>query len=314
MTTDALGTTGGVVSGVEHRLAIGATIAVQGPTALDARTGVLSGPGSTAILTGTAATGTMTVAVGVFHAVTARNNAGGLYLGPNQEAATTVNIAAAPGSNSRIDVVYVKQSDSDATVLTPDGSTVPTLAVVTGTAAASPTKPAIPVGALELGTVTVAAGATSTNGAGVTISNTARQTAARGALVYVRNATEEAALTAYDGLLIYRADFGQIKVFINGIAQIAYNSLRPAPFIQSGRVVTNIVSANNTTGIVTFPTAFAAGPVVLLTVESNTTGVDLLADINVATPTTTQFQYRLRERGGTVGTYNAALHWMAIGT
>jgi hypothetical protein len=81
-------------------------------------------------------------------------------------------------------------------------------AVAQGTAAASPTKASLPVGATELATVQVAAGATSTNGAGVTITNTARQAVARGARVPVRSQAERDALTAYAGLEVYRLDTG----------------------------------------------------------------------------------------------------------
>lgn len=197
MTTDALGTAGGVVSAQDHRLAISSLLMPLSTGALDTRTGVFPGPGWSTIITGTSATGTMTVNVGVFQSATARSSAGGAYLGPTQEAAITVNIATAPASNSRIDVVYVKQQDADATVLTPDGTTTPIVGVVTGTAAASPAKPGLPIGALELGTVTVAAGATSTAGAGVTIANTARSAVAAGGIAPIRSG--DSAAGAYVG-------------------------------------------------------------------------------------------------------------------
>lgn len=223
MTLDALGTAGGVVSALDHRMAIGGTVAVQGPTLTDIRTGVLRGPSSAALITGTAATGTMTVNVPAFHAVTQRNAAGGVYLGPVQEVATTVNIAAAPASNSRIDVVWVKENDADTSVLTPDATTGPSLGVTTGTAAASPTKPSIPVGALELGTVTVAAGATATNGAGVTIANTARQTVARGARVPVLNQTDRDSMQVFPGLEVYRIDTGKVELYTLGAWYTLYD-------------------------------------------------------------------------------------------
>lgn len=201
----ALGTPGGVTSDEDHRLAIAGMTAAQTST-VAVRTGVMVGPGSTALVTGTSATGTMTVAVAPFHAISTRGAADGVYLGV-LAAATTVTIAAAPASNSRIDVVYAKQNDSGSTI-SPDASTTYVVDKVTGTAAVSPTKPALPVGAVELATVTVAAGATSTNGAGVTIANTALPTVARGAPVPVRTQAERDALTAYDGLSVVRLDLG----------------------------------------------------------------------------------------------------------
>lgn len=206
---DALGTPSGVVSAADHRLSIAGMIAASGTTPA-ARTGVMWGPGSTALITGTSATGTMTVNVLAHHWVTSRATGDGVYLG-TKETSTTVNIAAAPGTNSRIDVVYSKENDSASTI-SPDGSTGELYGVVTGTAAVSPTKPAIPVGAVEIGTVTVAAGATNTAGAGVTIATTAALTVARGAPIPVRNQTERDALTTYAGLTVNRLDTGKWEI------------------------------------------------------------------------------------------------------
>lgn len=203
----------GVTDAREARLAEGGLIAVQGPGLLDALTGVAYGPGSTTLITGTTATGPMTVQIGAHHAITTRGSANGVYLGPVLEAAQTVNIDAAPASGSRIDVVYVKQQDGGSGIPSPDTTTAPLYGVVTGTASSSPTKPALTVvGAEELGTVQVAAGATSTNGSGVTITNTARQTVARGAPIPVRTQAERDALTTYPLLCVLRLDTGNLEV------------------------------------------------------------------------------------------------------
>lgn len=218
---DALGTPGGVVSDEDHRLAIAGMIAGQS-SSLAVRTGILWGPGSTSIITGTSATGTMTVNVAAHHWVTTRATGDGVYLG-TKETSTTVNIAAAPGSNSRIDVVYAKQNDAGSTI-SPDGSTGELYGVVTGTAAASPTKPSIPVGAVEIGTVTVAAGATNTLGAGVTIANSGQYTVARGAPIPVRNTTERNALTTYPGLHVVRLDNGgKLERWVTGTTWESYD-------------------------------------------------------------------------------------------
>jgi hypothetical protein len=201
---DALHTPG-ATSAADARLADAGLIATHA-AGMAVRTGVLIGPGATTLVTGTPATAPMTVNVAAHHWVTTRGAADGVYRGA-AEAVKTVNIAAAPASNSRIDVIYVKQNDSGSTV-SPDGSTGDVYAVAQGTAAATPTRPALPVGAEELGTVTIAAGATSTNGAGVTITNTARLTAGRGAPIPVRNQAERDALTAYPSLKVFRLDLG----------------------------------------------------------------------------------------------------------
>lgn len=209
---DALGTpapaatpTVGVVSDEDHRLDLAGLIAPQS-SSLAVRTGIMLSPTSTAVITGTSATGTMTVNVLPHHWVTTRGTGDGIYLG-TKETSTTLTIAAAPGSNSRIDVVYSKQNDSSSS-LTPDATTGELYGVVTGTAAASPTKPTVPFGAIEIGTVTVAAGATNTLGAGVTIATTAPQVVARGADIPVRNQTERDALTLFTGLTVKRLDLG----------------------------------------------------------------------------------------------------------
>jgi hypothetical protein len=206
---DALHTHGGVTDAREARLAQGGLIAAHGPTTLDTRTGVLVGPGTTQLVTGTADTAPMRVAIAPHNWVTSRGAANGPYLGA-LEASTTVDIAAAPGSGTRTDVVWVKQQDATAGVPSPDASTAPEYGATTGTVGAG--KPTIPVGAEELATVDVAAGATATNGSGVTITNTARQTVARGARIPVRNQAERDALTTHPGLEVYRLDTGQVQL------------------------------------------------------------------------------------------------------
>lgn len=121
---------------------------------------------------------------------------GGVILLAN-DAVAQVPIATAPASNSRIDVVYVKQNENAAPATDADNSLV--LAAVTGTPAASPTKPALPVGAVELATVLVPAGKTATNQSGVVITSTNAYTATTGGLVWVRNQTELAAWAPPDG-------------------------------------------------------------------------------------------------------------------
>lgn len=252
---DALGTGGGVVSDEDHRLATAGMIASQTST-LAVRTGVMHGPSSAALVTGTTATGTMTVNVLAHHWVTTRGTADGVYLG-TKEASTTVNIAAAPAADSRIDVVWSKQNDAGSTI-SPDATTGESYGVTTGTVAVSPTKPAIPVGAVEIATVTVAAGATNTLGAGVTIANTARLTVARGAPIPVRNAAERDALTTFPLLTVYRLDTGSIES--RNAADTAWGTV----FDPSGRTVaatgrapvtdtTKVLADTGITAVVTVP-------------------------------------------------------------
>jgi len=196
----------GVTSAREARLAQAGLLAVQGPTVLDVRTGVLHGPGSTALVTGNGDTAPMSYSVAPHQWVTSRRTADGPYLGALdvvRKAATT----PAPVSGARIDVIYVRQADNATDVLTPDAVTEDQYGVTQGVSfPGTPQKPQIPVGALELATATVAAGATATNGAGVTITNTARQTVPRGAPIPVRSQAERDALDKYDSLTVRRLD------------------------------------------------------------------------------------------------------------
>jgi hypothetical protein len=123
-----------------------------------------------------------------------------------------VDIAAAPASNSRIDVVYAMQRDANSTT-SPDGITQGEVGVITGTPAVSPTKPAIPAGAVEVGTVTTAAGVTATTNAGCTVATTCQWTTGSGSPIPVRNSTEQTALTAYDQLAVSRLDLHSRQVY-----------------------------------------------------------------------------------------------------
>ncbi len=134
---------------------------------------------SSALVSATSSTGPMTVNVAAYEAGLDRF---GVLFTAN-DGTVPVTIAAAPVSNSRIDVVYMKQNESGAPMS--DGSTTTVILAQTGVAAPSPVKPAIPSGALELATVTVPTGVTATTGVGVVITQTAPFTAAAGGIVWL---------------------------------------------------------------------------------------------------------------------------------
>lgn len=78
----------------------------------------------------------------------------GIYI-TNNTGTDNVAIGAAPGSNSRIDVVYLRINDPNATG--PAGQNA-AYGVVAGTAAASPVAPSVPTSAIPIAQVLVAAG------------------------------------------------------------------------------------------------------------------------------------------------------------
>lgn len=145
------------------------------------RTGVL-GAANLGIVTALA---TMNVAVAAAEFAASKGKADGVALYTN-DGVVNVPIAAAPGANSRIDVIWTRHQDNT----TGDGASTPIFGVTAGAAAASPTKPAIPTGALELATLRVYAGTTAANGGSNTLTNTYQMTAARGAAVPFRTKVE----------------------------------------------------------------------------------------------------------------------------
>lgn len=151
------------------------------------RLGVLAG--ASALVSGRA---TMGYDIAPFVAAASRTGSG-VDLVANDATVTNVATDAAPGANSRIDVIYVLPQFTANT----DPGNVPIFGVAKGTAAGVPTKPAIPAGALELATAVIPSSATTT--ASVVITQTAQWTAAAGGIVPVRNATELTAFAAADG-------------------------------------------------------------------------------------------------------------------
>lgn len=141
------------------------------------RTGVL-GHANASIVT-TAATMDVNVAAAEF--VTSKGKADGVAVFTN-DGTVAVPITAAPVSNSRITVIWVKHNDDT----TGDATSTPVFGTTDGVAEASPVKPAIPTGALELATIRVYSGTTATNGGSNTLTNTYQMTAARGGVVGFR--------------------------------------------------------------------------------------------------------------------------------
>jgi hypothetical protein len=179
-----LGTYGdavGVVTPLDHKLAQAAQV-TKTTTPLVVRSGLFYS-GATTIVSGTAG---MSYSVAAYQLVTQRSAGAGVVFGGN-DGTLSVATTAAPGSNSRIDVVYHWHRE-----FALDGvNSNPVIGVVQGTAAASPTVPSLSAfpGAIELARVTVNAAATATNGAGVTITQVAPFTTVDGGVVPFRNKT-----------------------------------------------------------------------------------------------------------------------------
>lgn len=185
-------------------------VSTAGTTALDARmmdaakvvrtntgavrTGVLWTSAASGNVVGSTSSMNVTIVTADF--VLSRGQTDGAVVLSNS-GSTSVLLDVAPSANSRIDVVWVKQNDTESG--DPDSSA--TFGKTTGNAAASPTKPSIPVGALELATVLVPAGVTATNASGVVVSNTFQYSATYGGPVRYRTEDEmRADSTVPDGI------------------------------------------------------------------------------------------------------------------
>ena len=195
-----------VMAAQDARLAMAGLLALNGPTPLDVRPGILYAHGSPLNVVGTSSTSPWQYSVSAGSYVATKGNTDGPHVGTN-DGVVLVSTTNPPGSNSRYDLIYVMQQDADATI-SPDASTVPLIGVVNGTPGASPAVPATPAGATVLATALVASSASGgTSGAGVTINTgVSRYTTTRGNPIPVRSADERAELTAYEGATDYRLD------------------------------------------------------------------------------------------------------------
>lgn len=147
--------------------------------------------------------------VASFFAATSRLNDGVELVANN--GVTIVPTTAAPGSNSRIDVIWVRARFLQHA----DGSNLPEFGVTQGVAAAVPVKPAIPTGALELATAVITS--TTTTTATAVITQTHPYTAAEGGVVLLRNQTEQDAWTPRNGAEAYRLDTGRGVDRVGGV-------------------------------------------------------------------------------------------------
>lgn len=223
------------------------------------RPGVIGNPGANLVST----TATMNVTVAAAEFATTKGKADGVAIFTN-DGTVNVAIGAAPASNSRIDVIWVKHNDNT----TGDANALPVFGVTAGTAAASPTKPAIPTGALELATLRIYAGTTATNGGSNTLTNTYQMTASRGGVVPFRTPADLTAWTTpQEGQLAYDISTGDL-----------YRDTPAGWKIDSTKIVPTAVSGTGT--------SLVNGDVVL----TNATGT-----FNIAIPFSTRFDHYLVE-------------------
>lgn len=221
------------------------------------RTGVLGSADPSIV----SALASMNVRVAAAEFVTSKGRADGVAIFGN-DGAVNVPIDTAPASNSRIDVIYVKHNDDTTGDPNPD----PVFGVAKGTAGASPAKPTIPTGALELATLRIYAGTTAANGGTNTLVNTYQMTAARGGIVAFRTKTGLNAWTT--------ATPGQRAFVIDGGAEYMWNGTAWATPVAAGGVLGYVEKVGTTASIA------AGGPFVALSGDAS-----LATTIEVDKPT-----------------------------
>jgi hypothetical protein len=330
--TKGLGTTGngaGTVTPLDHKLAQAGLIAKTGAGTNLVRPGLFY-DGVSTIVSGKA---NMSYDVAPFTAALTRGATAGAVLLSNDG---TVNVVttAAPGSNSRIDSVYVWQREFSL-----DGTdSNPVIGVVQGTAAASPVAPSLAAfpGAIELARITVPAGVTATN-SGTTITQTAPFTTVDGGVLVRRTTAERDAIASpMTGLLV--------RVLADGItyqytgstwidaAGTVFSHRQLDTTNDSGRFliqqgIGRIAGANaaSVSEAVTFPVAFAAVPMVVCqhiggrtTGAFNTTGlIEIAVPVmgQPVVPSTTGFTAKIhRTDGANLSTgFDMYYSWLAIG-
>lgn len=204
--TKGLGTYGeavGVVTPLDHKMA---QLGLIVKTAANTIRPGLFWDGNTTVVSGTA---NMSYNVRAFSAVTSRGATAGAVLLTNDG---TYNVAttAAPGSNSRYDVVYVwpREYSLDGT------DSNPVIGVEHGTAAAVPSVPSLAAfpGAIELARILVPAGVTATN-SGTTITQRAPFTATAGGVIPFRSTTERDEGTYLEGQLGWLIDTNRMIAY-----------------------------------------------------------------------------------------------------
>lgn len=134
----------------------------------------------------------------------------GAYFVENRGTATLA-VAASDATNARRDIIVAKVQDA---AYATGPSSLWSLAVVTGTPAASPADPALPANSIALARVTVAAASTTVTNASITdlrvSGNLGRATALGGTIVTVSGSRP---VTPSVGTMIYETDTGQNLVY-----------------------------------------------------------------------------------------------------
>lgn len=228
MAVEVLALASGVTGLADHRLLEGNLVQSAGTLAI--RSGVFKGEGAGALSTVSAMVARISpVRLVINNTISA---ALGSYLVVS-DANVDITFDNGEGAVPRVDriIARVRDDDNDGS-----GSTAGSIEYLKGQAGGSAT--AMPDNSLLLYEMTVPAGA-SAGGGGINFANAVDKkvyTTAHGGVIPVYNGTDMAAVTQYEGMVIYRVDIGAFYVSVGG-------TFRP-------RGVANVASSANLTAIV----------------------------------------------------------------
>jgi hypothetical protein len=234
---------------------VGATNPANGATAQDARlahAGLFEVAASGVVRAGVlgnqsgivASRSDMALDVNAFEAVLTRGASYGVTPIAN-DGIVSIVLPAAPSSNSRWVRVYVIQRDN---IDGADANNNIELGYVAGAAAASPTLPALPTGALALARVLQPANVLGT--ADCTVTEDYPMTAARGGVVPVRDQAEMTAWTPEDGGMVFRIDQDFFWERVNGAWTKRSRSFTWGTIFAGNANVDGLVTVNHGLGVV----------------------------------------------------------------
>jgi hypothetical protein len=211
--TWAVTDTGGVLGVEDGRLALGALV-TSGTAAYKSKIGFRPAAGTSPALVFATGTPDGNVHVAPFQLFmqTGRANGGGTYIA-SVDAQVDINILSTPANatNPRNDLIVAQQSDK----FYADGSNAFQVRQVVGTPAGSPSDPTVTGSSdyVTLARVRVDANATTITSAKITdLRPTGPWTVALGGLLPVPSQAARDALSAYDGMAVYRQDRDWVEV------------------------------------------------------------------------------------------------------
>lgn len=252
----------------------------------------------------------MFVSIAPFNAALVRGG-GPLLFSSDTTATQTVGVA--PGANSVYSIVWVKQNETASPYS--DANDTALTGYTQGTASASPSLSAalaaIPAGALALAAVLIPSTATTTQSAGVVITNLYPYTCMTGGVLLFRDATEQAAFIPGDGQKSRRLDtdtdwtadggvwvqddalYGITSSLVGGTVPAGAKILR-----QAGLVASAATNASGDTNFA-YPTAFPNGVIAVSFQRHNyAAGLGPTIEILASTQGTGNCNFRVYDMAG----------------